>query len=195
MARAARFTADELLDAALDLAVEGGPAAVTIAGISRRTGAPSGSVYHRFAGREELLATLWLRTIEEFQRGMITALAITDTDSAIDACLAHAFDWTAAHPQKTRLLLQFSAHDIAADWPESLGAQLHGANRRLREAITDLARRRFGSATAEAVDRTVYALADLPYAAIRRHLPDGRPRPWLHEFTVAAAHRVLAVER
>ncbi|GAA3955408.1 TetR/AcrR family transcriptional regulator [Gordonia caeni] len=193
MARAARFTADELLDAALELAVEGGPAAVSIAAISRRTGAPSGSVYHRFAGREELLATLWLRTIEEFQQGMIAALAIADTDLAIDACLAHAFDWTAAHPQKTRLLLQFSAHDLVADWPESLGARVHGANRRLREAIADLARRRFGSVTAETVDRTVYALADLPYAAIRRHLPDGRPRPWLREFTAATAHRVLAV--
>lgn len=194
MARTPRFTTDELLDAALDLAIDGGPSAVSIAELARRTGAASGSIYHRFAGREELFATLWLRTLGDFQRGMLAALAVDDTDVAIDACLRHAFEWTARNPRQTRLLLQLRTEDVVASWPESLGAQLQDANRRLREAMTDLCRRRFGTANTEAVDRTVYALADLPYAAIRRHLPDGRPRPWLREFTVAAAHRVLAVD-
>ena len=55
MGRPARFAADELLDVALDLAAAGGPEAVTMAGVAEAAGAPSGSVYHRFAGRPALL--------------------------------------------------------------------------------------------------------------------------------------------
>ena len=191
MARSPRFTRDELLDAALDLTVANGPAGLSIAELARRTGAASGSIYHRFAGRDELLAELWLRTILEYQDGMLTALALDDTDAALTASIAYAFDWTDQHPRQTRLLLEFRAEDIVENWPESLGARLAAANDRLRAAFADFARRRFGTASRDEIDRTVFALADLPYAAIRRHLPAGRPRPWLRDFTIEAARQVL----
>src|SRR5690349_25083603 len=74
MGRPARFDADQLLDEALALAAEGGPEAVTMAAVAQRAGAPSGSLYHRFAGRSALLAALWLRTVADFQAGYLTAL-------------------------------------------------------------------------------------------------------------------------
>jgi AcrR family transcriptional regulator len=63
MGRRALYSADQILDAARDLAAQSGPAAVTIAALgSALGGAPSGSLYHRFASRNELLGRLWLRT-------------------------------------------------------------------------------------------------------------------------------------
>ncbi|NEE35160.1 helix-turn-helix transcriptional regulator, partial [Streptomyces sp. SID7982] len=67
MARPPRFDSDQLLDAAVRLAADGGPAAVTMSAVAQAVGAPSGSVYHRFAGRPALLAEVWLRTVERFQ--------------------------------------------------------------------------------------------------------------------------------
>ncbi|MEJ7734392.1 MAG: TetR family transcriptional regulator [Polyangiaceae bacterium] len=46
--RPAKFDREELLDAALALVAEGGPAALTLAALARAAGAPTGSIYHRF---------------------------------------------------------------------------------------------------------------------------------------------------
>jgi hypothetical protein len=41
----------------------------------------------------------------------------------------------------------------------------------------------------------MFALIDMPYAAVRRHLPDrGEPAPWLREFVRASARELLARE-
>ncbi|WCD85969.1 hypothetical protein KPP03845_102310 [Streptomyces xanthophaeus] len=53
------------------LAAGGGPDAVTMSAVAQAVGAPSGSVYHRFAGRPALLAEVWLRTVEAFQEGYL----------------------------------------------------------------------------------------------------------------------------
>ncbi|WP_084780239.1 TetR family transcriptional regulator [Planobispora rosea] len=49
MGRPAKFGNDQILDAAAELAAEGGQAAVTVAAIAARLGAPSGSICHRAA--------------------------------------------------------------------------------------------------------------------------------------------------
>src|SRR6185312_6438634 len=65
---------DEVLDAARDLIVEGGPRAAGIRAIAERSGAPSGSLYHRFGSRDELVARAWLRAVRRFQAGYVAAL-------------------------------------------------------------------------------------------------------------------------
>ena len=195
MGRAPRFTADQLLDAALEITLAKGPAAVSMTAVAASVGAPSGSMYHRFANRDELMAQLWLRTITDFQAGLLEALEHPDTALAADACLDHVFGWTDAHPELARLMLLYSESDIAADWPDTLAVTLRTANRGVRDALVEFTRRHFDDTDRESVDRTVYALIDLPYAAVRRHLPNGRPRPWLRTFTYDAAHRALALPR
>lgn len=194
MGRRPRFTTDEILDAALAIAVADGPEAVTVTAVAAAVGAPSGSIYHRFAGRDELVARLWLRTITAFQAGLLDALRAAP-EAVVDACHDHIFGWTAEHPDLARLMLLHDATDITARWPDTLAVELRETNDTARAAITELARRYFGPADRkqerENLDRMIYALIDLPYTAVRRHLPDGRPRPWLREFTTDAAHRVL----
>jgi AcrR family transcriptional regulator len=74
MGRKPRFTRDQFSTAALSLVSEGGPKAVTVAAIAARTGAPVGSVYHRFPSREHLLAAAWLRLAGSVQRGVVGRL-------------------------------------------------------------------------------------------------------------------------
>lgn len=87
--------------------------------VAGAVGAPSGSMYHRFASRDEMLARLWLRTIGEFQTGFVDALSDADTTAAIDAAVAFVFDWTAANPTKSALLLQFDEKAIVDAWPQT----------------------------------------------------------------------------
>lgn len=192
MGRTPLFTSDQFLDAALSIALTKGPAAVSMTAVAAAVGAPSGSMYHRFGNRDELMARLWLRTVTDFQAGLLEALHHSDSAMVIDGCLDHVFDWTDAHPELARLMLLYDESDIAADWPDTLAVNLRAANSRVRDALVEFARRHFGDTDRESVDRAVYALVDLPYAAVRRHLPDGRPRTWLRTFTYESAHRVLA---
>ncbi|MEE4025199.1 TetR/AcrR family transcriptional regulator [Gordonia sp. PKS22-38] len=193
MGRKPRFSTDEILDAALELVIEGGPAAASASAVARRIGAPSGSVYHRFAGRDEMMARLWLRTISRYQEGIISALRLDDVTEAARATVAHCFDWTATHPGESALLLQYDKQDLLRSWPDTLAAELRTHNHQTREVVRAYARRRFGSADAEVMDRVTFALVDLPYAAVRRHLPDrGRPAEWLRDFTLRSAEAILA---
>ena len=56
------FDNSDFLDAALALVAENGPSAATVAAISARLKAPTGSFYHRFASRDALLGELWFNT-------------------------------------------------------------------------------------------------------------------------------------
>ena len=67
--------ADTLLDAAVRLVAEEGPAAVTMSAVARIASASSGSVYHRFPNHAALQAALWLRTLGRFEDGLFDALA------------------------------------------------------------------------------------------------------------------------
>lgn len=193
MGRRPQFSADEILDAALTLVVDDGPGAATATAIGRAIGAPSGSVYHRFASRDELMARLWLRTIIRYQDGVVEALTIDDPDGAARAVVAHCFDWTAAHPGESALLVQYDKRDLTQSWPDTLATELRKHNRSARAALRGYARRRFGDDGPEVMDRVAFALVDLPYAAVRRHLPDrGVPSEWLRDFTVRSALTILA---
>jgi AcrR family transcriptional regulator len=59
----AKFADADYLAAAQAIVVEHGPAAATVASISERLRAPTGSFYHRVASRDVLLGKLWLKSI------------------------------------------------------------------------------------------------------------------------------------
>ncbi|OHU79170.1 TetR/AcrR family transcriptional regulator [Mycobacteroides chelonae] len=195
MGRKAQYTADDILDAALALVTSGGPPAATASAIRRILGAPSGSIYHRFASRDELMARLWLRSIARYQNGILAALCLPDLDDALTATIDHAFDWTAANRNEAQLLLQYEKADLVAHWPDTLAAELTTLNSRVRTALREYTGHRFGAITPELIDKTMFALIDMPYAAVRRHLPNrGEPAPWLRQFVRASARELLARE-
>lgn len=194
MGRRARFTEDELLDAALHLMAEGGPGATTMAAIAKTSGAPVGSIYHRFASRDLLLARLWIRSIRRFQLGVIKALGGTDLDAAALATVQYALDWTREHFDEARVLVLFRREDLAGRWPEELGTELATLNEEIETAMRDYARRRYGHDGADVMQLLTFALADVPYAAWRRYLLAGKPPPPSIDKLVAATCRsVLSI--
>src|ERR1700722_10756226 len=100
MVRGSKFDQAEFVDAALLLLSEGGPTAVTMAAIGRRSGAPTGSIYHRFPSRSAVVGAAWLRALTAFADEIETALGSASPDAAAMTLV----DWSRAHPREARVL-------------------------------------------------------------------------------------------
>ncbi|MFF9852640.1 TetR/AcrR family transcriptional regulator [Streptomyces litmocidini] len=177
MARPPRFDTDQFLDAAVRLAAEGGPSAVTMSAVAQAVGAPSGSVYHRFAGRTALLAEVWLRTVERFQAGYLAVLTgEPDAHRAARAASRHVVAWCRENPDEAALLLYGAADFGRADWTKEHAERADSGNRRVFAALGRLAEA-LGARDEQDRDRVALALVDLPLTVVRRHLRSGTPLP------------------
>lgn len=174
MGRKARFKKDQFIDAALKLAAERGPGAVTMASIAGQVNAPIGSVYHRFASREILLAELWLRLVESFQQGFLEAL---DQGDGLQAAL-HTLKWVRKHPNEGRVLLLYRREELTSgEWPDEIKERARQLTQKLDKGLRTFTRRLFGRVTKQSLIRITFALIDVPYAAVRRHLQAGKLPP------------------
>ncbi|MGW0183132.1 TetR/AcrR family transcriptional regulator [Nocardia sp. NPDC003345] len=187
MGRSAKYDSDAILDAALAVIAEHGPAAATTGAIARRLGAPTGSIYHRFASRELLLAQLWIRGIRRFQQGFVEALRAGD----IEAAALHGVRWCRAHTAEAAVLLLHRRTDLAQQWPAELGTQLADLNSEAATAYRAL-RDRYPGIDRHRLD---FVLFDLPSGAVRRHLTELRPPPLWVDDLVRTAIRALLEER
>ncbi len=173
MARPAKYSTDQILDAALEVVADAGAGALTVTAVAHRLGAPSGSIYHRFPERDVLAASLWLRSVGRFQAHYRAALDDPDPRRAARAAAVSVVTWSREHTAEARLLMQYRSEDLlTTGWPESVRAE----NRRLRAdvtaAITALARR-LGATDRAALRRLTFAIVDVPYAAVRAALARG----------------------
>jgi AcrR family transcriptional regulator len=169
--RPALHDTEAVLDATRELILDVGPRGTGIREISRRSGAPSGSLYHRFSSRDNLVALAWLRAVRRFQAGYLQALECHDPAEAIRHAIAWAVEYALREPRDTRLLLSHSQADLLDRAPaaETI-AQLAAVNQRLEVALRDLSRRLFKSSSRASLERVSNAVIDLPYAALRRHV-------------------------
>lgn len=176
MGRAAVHTTSSLLDHALELFSAGGTKAVTMAAVARAAGAPSGSVYHRFADQQTLLGEMWLRTVERFEAAYVEALGPRpDAAAAVDAA-AWTVTWCRAHPLDAALL-HAGPHAIAPDgWSGDVGDRI-AAQARRRVGRVRAAVKEVSSATGRPADEVAFAMFDLPLAVVRGHLGAGRGIP------------------
>lgn len=191
MGRAPLYPVDDILDAALVLVGEEGVQGASVAAIARRLGAPSGSIYHRFASRDLVVATLWVRTVRQFQRGFLEALQVTDPVEAARRGATHTVGWAADHRREARLLTLHRRQDLLARWPDELGEELATLNDEVKAALVGFAERRFGRGDAEVLGRVRFALVEIPYAAARQMLLADQPLPWLVDSVVAASQAAL----
>jgi AcrR family transcriptional regulator len=183
MSRPARYTVDEILDAAAELLAAHGPAAVTMSAVARAVGAPSGSMYHRFATRAELCGELWVRTEERFHGGFAACLATSD-DTA-QRCVAAArftVQWCRDHPVEAQVLLVGADAMCLTEWPAELVARRNRLSRATRKLLAGLA---------ADVDRVRAAVIDVPHAIVRRHLVARQRVPASADQIVEDCARVL----
>lgn len=176
MGRPPRHDAESLLDAAAHLATTEGPRGVTMAAVARKAGAPSGSVYHRFPGRPDLLAALWLRSLGRFQTGFVDAIADPDPLTSARAGAAHVVRWSRENPNDAAILLYSAADFGRAEWPERERDSLDRANRWVTREIRKLAAA-LGHDSPRDVEQVRIALVDIPYALVRRHYRAGKKIP------------------
>lgn len=192
MSRPTKHDPELMLDAALGLLRERGVRGVTMTAVADVTGAPSGSLYHRFPSRDALLAELWLRTVERFQADFVSRLEEPDVDMAVEGALRHTFAWLRKHPDEGRLLLMYRRRDFAGgEWPDDVVDRVGRLASELDSALEGFAARLGGGAD-EARALTWFVLVDLPLAAARRHLAAGTPIPPVSErLTLEAAHALV----
>ncbi len=176
MGRPPKFSADQILDTAEALVAESGLQSATVTAVIERLGAPSGSIYHRFATRDLLLAHLWIRAAKDAQTGFIYALADGRPEAGVDAAL-HIVRWSRANPGRARVLAAHRREDLAANWPDELGPELATINDDLNATLRDYTRTVHGRITKSNLEATMFAVIDIPHAAVRRHLLDGTPPP------------------
>jgi AcrR family transcriptional regulator len=187
------FENADFLGAALALAAEHGPSAVTVAAISARLKSPTGSFYHRFASRDALLAELWFNTVLAFQHGITEAL---DAGDGLRAAL-HTPAWVREHLDEGRLLLLYHRDDfVHGDWPQTLRDRLAEQGRRGEERLRQLARATFGRAGPGEIRRLQFVLSEVPVAAVRQHLlRREKPPPIVDELIRTTWHALIDAYR
>jgi AcrR family transcriptional regulator len=197
MAPPRKHSTDEILDAARALVLADGPRAASVAAISQASGAPVGTLYHRFGSRDGVLAAVWFRALERYQASAVAAVdAHPDDPVEAGAALASTLlAFATDQPDDARLLLAVRRDDLLDGDDGELRARLDTGNAPLQAALKRIARARYGRADARSLERVTRAVVDLPAAAVRRHVRGGGDRPprWLAA-DVAAATRALLRE-
>ncbi|MFJ1763606.1 TetR/AcrR family transcriptional regulator [Amycolatopsis sp. NPDC088138] len=176
MGRPATHTPAQFLDAATALFAEGGARAVTMAATAKATGAPNGSIYHRFPDRPALLAALWLRTLRDFQDLFVETLGdAASVDAAVEAATS-VVRWCRKHPDGARVLDAGKQAFGPADWSPEAVTEVTAAEEELRKVLkrATLALPPLTGCTDEDV---VLALVEIPRAVVHRYLSTGRTPP------------------
>lgn len=192
MGRPAKFDRRDMTSAALRLAAERGPRALTVAALAKELGAPTGSIYHRYESREQLLAELWMEVVEAFQEAFLRELeAAVDLEGAARAARFMSA-WAREHPLEARLLLLHRRQDfVAGPWPEPLVARAAALEPRMGAALRAFGKRAFGRADADLLLRLRYALLDAPFGGLKPYVQAGKPAPAALDEAVEATVRAV----
>ncbi|BBY23014.1 TetR/AcrR family transcriptional regulator [Mycobacterium stomatepiae] len=191
MAPPRKHETDVILDAARALVLEGGPRAASVAAIAKSSGAPAGTLYHRFGNRDGILAAAWLRALERFQSRAMAADLDTPADTAVAMAVA-AISFARELPEDARLLLTIRPTDLLDEEPDAKFQETVVAmNAPLTERVGVLARKLYGRRDSRSVDAVARAIVDLPYAVVRRHARDEPMPSWLEADVAVSVRAVL----
>lgn len=174
---------DQILDAVERLAVQSGPASVTIRAVGDAIGVSNGALYHTFGSRAGLVGRAWLRAGHRFLSAQSELIDSADGDG-VDAVVAAAEApavFAETHPESSQLLLTVRRDELLGpETPPDIAAQLRDLDRLLVETMIRLARRLWDRKDAAAVDVITTCIVDLPTAILLRRNriddPDARER-------------------
>lgn len=202
MARPRLHALDDLLDAAEQLVVSGGPAGFTLRGLAANTGVSNGSIYHAFGSRDELLARLWLRATARLGAIMNDALPAAMDDPGATAA-RQAVVGTALAPVVLARRYPASAQPFFGHRRDQLfstaltpatATELTQVQERFVARLILLARGVWDRADRIAVDAIAACVVDIPGGMLRRTLLDSGTVGEATERRIEAAVRaVLAV--
>jgi AcrR family transcriptional regulator len=170
-----------------------GPRAASVAAIAEASGAPAGTLYHRFGNRNGILSAAWLRALERFQSRAMAAEGETPLETAVAMAKA-VVSFARELPEDAQLLLTLRPSDLLDGEPDmAFRDTLAAMNSPLLARLRDLARQLYGKSDGRSLEAVARAVADLPYGVVRRHAFDKSMPRWL-EADVAGAARAMLVE-
>lgn len=184
-----KFTADDFVNAATRLILAGGPGAATATAVAHAVGAPSGSVYHRFPKRSDLLAAAWLTPLQRFGDEFFPMLD-ADGDPVETGVQAarQLMRWCVNNKDAAALLARYSRSDfVSADCSPAVLADADAVDRRTYEALGRFLAR-FPAADR---GRVLLAVVDAPLALVRRSLTSGGPDDGTVGLAADVARRLL----
>ena len=171
MPRPAKFPEDKILRAASKIVADDGPNAATITAIATAIGAPSGSIYHRFRTRDELLGRLWLTKAAFFQDSFAKALEHPEPrQAALQAALSLPRSVRADFIGARIMLLHRREDFLSERWPPDMKKEATRLGEQVRTLLADCSQRLFGSSTKASRLKTSFAIVDVPFAAVRRYV-------------------------
>jgi AcrR family transcriptional regulator len=139
MARPQVYDRDVMLDAAEELAVEGGVKAVSIRAVSERAGISNGAIYHAFGSRGGLVGRAWVRAARRFLA--LQKQAVDAEDEPVRAVIAAADApavFSEQYPSSARLILGTPREDLIGGAPAEVQAELQALDTDLRNLLIRL---------------------------------------------------------
>ncbi|MBF6351166.1 MULTISPECIES: TetR/AcrR family transcriptional regulator [Nocardia] len=190
-----------LLDTAEQMAVDTGPATVTVRALSAATAVSNGAIYHAFGSRSGLMGRVWLRAAQRFldlqraaaDRELTAAASVEQAVEAVVAAADAPAEFLLRQPASGRFLLTVSRAELlgSGEMPDDIAGDMRRLDQALTELFTVLARGVFDRADREALTVVRDCVVELPTALLLR----GRrtPEPAVRQRLAAAVRAVLAL--
>jgi AcrR family transcriptional regulator len=193
MPRPSKFPQHKIIAAASQIVAESGPGAATITAIASAIGAPSGSIYHRFRSRDELLGRLWLEKAAFMQKAFAAALDHPDArKAALDAALSMPRSARADFEGARIMLLHRREDFLDGGWPRAMRDEAEQLGQQVQDLLSRCTRRLFQVNTKAARLQTAFAVIDIPFAAVRRHVgANEMPPPQVDAMIASATGSIL----
>ena len=102
----------QLLDTALTLFVTHGVQATSTASIAREAGVATGTLFHHFPSKQDLVDTLYLEAKQDLAQTLATPPDSGSLQEQLQLLWGKALAWATAHPNQLKLMLQLN-HDPA----------------------------------------------------------------------------------
>ena len=193
MPRPMLYDRDAMLDAAEQLAVEGGLRAVTIRAVSERAGISNGAIYHAFGSRGGLVGRAWVRAARRFLA--LQREAVDAEDDPVRAVVVAADTpavFSEQFPSSARLVLGIAREELIGEAPADVQADLRRLDADLRDLLIRLSIAMWDRKDAASVAVIEDCVVGLPTGLLlRRPMPptgDGRRR------LASAVEAILSVE-
>jgi AcrR family transcriptional regulator len=193
MPRPQVYDRDAMLDAAEDLAVDGGVKAVTIRAVSERAGISNGAIYHAFGSRGGLVGRAWVRAARRFLT--LQRQAVDAEDDPVRAVVAAA-DAPAVFSERyaasAQLWLRVPRAELIGNAPPEVQAELGSLDAELRDLLIRLSIGMWDRKDAASVAVIEDCVVGLPTGLmLRRPMP---PTDATRRRLAAAVEAILSVK-
>src|SRR5690606_17053359 len=124
--------------------------------------APSGSIYHRFASRDALFASAWIRAVRRFHAQFDQISQVRELIEAIAETGLLIPRFCREHPHDARMLTVFRYRELKLSPPTGLVEELRDLNAPVGRLLAGLAERRYGRVSQRGLELVSLAARDTP---------------------------------